>query len=505
MGGYILELEKIVKTFPGVLALSGVNFQLKKGEIHALMGENGAGKSTFIKIITGVYQPDSGVIKINGEIVKFRSPFEAALRSIAAIYQHSTAYAHLTVAENIFIGHFKKKNKMLDWNYMYKKTTELLGELCVNIDPRTEMGNLAVAEQQIVEIVKAISTEAEIIIMDEPTAALSERECEQLYKIALSLRDRGVSIIFISHRLEDMYKLADRVTVLRDSKYIDTYDVKGLEREKLISAMVGREVVSLYPKRQVLIGDVVLEVENLSRKGFFENVSFSVRKGEILGLTGLVGAGRSEVCQAIYGALKPDRGQIKLEGKPIHFSHPVHAIKAGIGYLPEDRQIQGLILSWEIFRNQTLSHLQNYSTPLGLNEAKERLSAQRLNERLGTKIQTVSDRADSLSGGNQQKVIFSKLLDGSMKVLILDEPTKGVDVGAKVQIYQIIMELVESGYAIILISSEMPEVISISDRVAVMSAGRLVKTLDVKGITQEIILSYAIGSKHDKGKTIFSP
>lgn len=499
MNSYILELEKIVKTFPGVMALNKVDFQLRKGEIHALMGENGAGKSTFIKIITGVYQPDSGGIKINGEPVKFRTPLEAAARSIAAIYQHSTAYPHLTVIENIFIGHFKKKHGIIDWNSMYKDTCKLLSSLCIDIDPYTEMGNLTVAEQQIVEITKAISAEAEIIIMDEPTAALTKRECEQLYTITESLRDRGVSIIFISHRIEDMYRLAERVTVLRDSKYIGTYDVKTLKREELISAMVGRVVVSLYPKRQVPIGDVVLEVEKLSKKGFFKDISFSVRKGEILGLTGLVGAGRSEVCQAIYGALKADNGSIKLEGNEIYFANPQQAIEAGIGYLPEDRQVQGLILSWEVFRNQTLSHLHYYSTLTGLNEDKERESARRLNERLGTKIQTVSDRADSLSGGNQQKVIFAKLLDGTMKVLILDEPTKGVDVGAKAQIYEIIMELVEAGYAVILISSEMPEVLSVSDRIAVMSAGRLVNISETKDLTQESILHYAMQSERQEG------
>ena len=494
MENYILELEQIVKTFPGVTALSKVDFQLRKGEIHALMGENGAGKSTFIKIITGVYQPDSGKIIINGEPVRFRTPREAAARSIAAIYQHSTAYPHLTVMENIFIGNLKKKHGILDWKSMYKETQKLLSSLCGDIDPYNEMGNLTVAEQQIVEIAKAVSAEAEIIIMDEPTAALTNRECEQLYGITESLRSRGASIIFISHRIEDMYRLAERVTVLRDSKYVGTYDVKNLEKEKLISVMVGREVVSLYPKRKVPIGEVILEVEGLSKKGFFKDVSFSVRKGEILGITGLVGAGRSEVCQAIYSALKSDHGIVKLEGKTIHFTHPQQAIEAGIGYLPEDRQIQGLVLSWEVFKNQTLSHLRNYSALSGMNEEKERISAKTLNEKLGTKIQTVSDRADSLSGGNQQKVIIAKLLDGIMKVAILDEPTKGVDVGAKAQIYEIIMELVETGYAVILISSEMPEILSVSDRIAVMSGGRLVNTSEAKDLTQESILHYAMYS-----------
>ena len=492
MSEYVLELKDIVKKFPGVVALDHVQFQLKKGEIHALMGENGAGKSTFIKIITGVHAPNEGKIILKGEEVHFSSPLEASARNIAAIYQHSTAYPHLTVAENIFISHFKKKGHFLDWKYMYKETERLLKELGSTVDPRREMGSLTVAEQQIVEIAKAISANAEILIMDEPTAALSERECEQLYHIAEKLRDNGTSIIFISHRIEDMYRLASRVSVFRDGHYIATYDVEGLEKDKLISAMVGRDIVSLYPKRDIPLGDVVFKVESLKQQGVFADISFEVRAGEVLGFAGLVGAGRTELFEAIYGITSVESGKIYLDGKEVHFRHPQEAIEAGLGYLPEDRHRQGLVLDWEIYKNITLGTLSKYATIRGIDQKKEKQSAKQHSEDLSTKIQSVYDLADSLSGGNQQKVVVSKLLDSDLKVLVLDEPTKGVDVGAKSQIYEIIMDLAEKGYAIILISSEMPEVISMSDRIAVMSGGRIVDVVNAKEVTQEQVLEIAL-------------
>lgn len=494
MSEYILELRDIVKSFPGVVALDHVQFQLKKGEIHALMGENGAGKSTFIKIITGVHMPNEGSILLKGREVHFSNPLEAAAKSIVAIYQHSTAYPHLTVAENIFISHFRKKGGFLDWKYMYRETERILKELGSTIDPQTEMGSLTVAEQQIVEIAKAISANAEILIMDEPTAALSERECEQLYHITEKLRDNGTSIIFISHRIEDMYRLASRVTVFRDGHYISTYDVEGLEKDRLITAMVGREVVSLYPKRKVPIGDVVLKAEGLCRQGVFQDVSFEVRAGEVLGFAGLVGAGRTEVFEALCGITHLEKGTVLLNGKKVHFRHPEEAIRAGVGYLPEDRHRQGLVLSWEIYKNITLATLDKYTTIRGINQKEEKISAKNHSEELSTKIQSVYDKADSLSGGNQQKVVVSKLLDSDLKVLILDEPTKGVDVGAKAQIYEIIMQLAEKGYAIILISSEMPEVISMSDRIAIMTGGRLPEIVDAAGVTQERILETALNT-----------
>jgi rhamnose transport system ATP-binding protein len=496
MEDYILELQNIVKHFPGVLVLNDVQFQLKKGEIHALMGENGAGKSTFIKIITGVLQPEAGTIKLNGEFVHFDNPMDATKKSIAAIYQHSTTYPYLSITENMFMGHaLTNKLGMLQWKKMDQIANGLLKSLGVNIDPRTLMSELSVAEKQIVEIAKAVSTNAEIIIMDEPTAALSKSECEQLYKITEQLRENGTSVIFISHRVEDIYRLASRVTVLRDGQYVGTWNVKDISKEKLISAMVGRDIVQLFPKKKVNIGEVVLEVDGLCQTGLFHDISFSVRAGEIFGLTGLVGAGRSEVCEAIIGFTKADKGTVKLNGKPANFSHPSQSISAGLGFLPEDRQVQGLILDWEIFRNETLSTLNKYTTPLGMDTKKEIKQGKYLSDKLNVKAKSVMDKVLSLSGGNQQKVVVAKLLDSDSKVLILDEPTKGVDVGAKAQIYEIISDLVAQGYAIILVSSEMVEILAMSDRIGVMCDGRLVKTFVAGHVTQEEVLSTALLSR----------
>ncbi len=495
MSDYVLELKGITKRFPGVVALNQVQFKLKRGEIHALMGENGAGKSTLIKVITGVHKPDEGQIFINGEEVFFQNTNDSAAKSIAAIYQHSTTYLHLSVTENIFIGHeIRNKLGLLDWKEMHRIAKDLLRGLGSNIDPHTLMGNLSVAEQQVVEISKAVSANAEIVIMDEPTAALSKRECEELYRITEQLKREGKSIIFISHRLEDMYRLADTVTVFRDASYIGTWKIEDVTNEILVQAMVGREIKDLYPKVKVKAGDVALEVKGLRRKGFFRDVSFSVRRGEILGLTGLVGAGRSEVCQALCGITSYDGGEVFLNGKPVHFRHPAQAMKEKLGYLPEDRQVQALLLPWEIYRNATLASLEKYRSIKGINKKKEMEDGEKFAKRLSIKAKSIMESAGALSGGNQQKVVLAKLLNMDLDVLILDEPTKGVDVGAKSQIYEIMTELAQKGYAIILISSEMPEVLAMSDRIAIMHEGSLVKILDREEATQEKMLAYAMNS-----------
>ncbi len=494
MSDYILELKGITKIFPGVKALDNVHFSLKQGEIHALMGENGAGKSTFIKVITGVHRPEEGEIFLNGQKVEFKTPKDAQNHSIAAIYQHGTTYQHLTVTENIFIGHEKMtKLHMIDWKQMHKDAAELLKRLGSDIDPRSEMGNLTVAEQQIVEIAKAISTNAKILIMDEPTAALSKRECEELYRITEQLRDEGCSIIFISHRFEDMYRLASRVTVFRDSQYIGTWDVDGISNSDLISKMVGREIKDIYPKQQLEKGEEIFRVENLSKTGYYKDVSFSLHKGEILAMTGLVGAGRTEVCQGIMGIEKPDSGKVILDGKVLKIHHPSDAMKAGIGYLPEDRQKQGLILDWGLGQNVTLATLEKFTKFSVINKKAERQKAKELLEKVKTKALSVYDKASSLSGGNQQKVIVAKVLNSDLKVVILDEPTKGVDVGAKAQIYEIMSDLAAQGFGVIMISSEMPEVLGMADTILVMKEGRVSKVFDeVKGVTQEMILESAM-------------
>ena len=495
MSESVLELRNITKIFPGVRALDKVQFTLKPGEIHALMGENGAGKSTFIKVITGVHQAEEGEMFLNGEKVRFKNTKDAQKAGIAAIYQHVTAYPHLTVAENIFMGHHKKKFGVVQWNEMYAEADKYLAELNADFSSRTIMGNLSVAQQQMVEIAKALSMNARILIMDEPTAALTKRESEELYRITRKLRDEGVSIIFISHRFEDMYALASRVTVFRDAKYIGTYDVDAITNADLITAMVGREIKDLFPKPEIEIGEEILRVENLNRAGFFKDVSFAVHKGEILGLTGLVGARRTEVVQTIFGVEKLASGKIFLEGKEIKVKNPSDAINHGIGLLPENRQTEGLILDWGIGRNITLPELKSYVKQLFIQEKTERSNSRELAERVDTKAVTIFDKASSLSGGNQQKVVVAKALGSDFKVLILDEPTKGVDVGAKAAIYEIMGELAQQGYAIIMISSEMPEILGMCDRIVVMCEGRVTGELSREEATQEKILELAMSKQ----------
>ena len=497
MSEYLLELRGITKTFPGVCALDKVHLELRKGEIHALMGENGAGKSTFIKIITGVYQPDQGEIYLEGRRVSFKNPSESKKAGIAAIYQHVTSYAHLTVAENIFMGHEMCKKGIVLWKKMNDAAQVLLSSLDADFSPETIMGNLSVAQQQMVEIAKALSSNARILIMDEPTAALTKAESERLYEITEKLRDDGVSILLISHRFEDMYRLASRVTVFRDAEYIDTYDVDSISNHDLIKAMVGREISELFPKPHVQIGPEVLRVDRLCRKGIFRDISFSVHKGEILGLTGLVGARRTEVVQCIFGIEKLTSGRIILNGTPVAIKSPVDAMRHGIGLLTEDRQNLGLLLNWGIGRNITLPEIKRYTRHGRLNTQRENLEAKALAEEVAVKANSIFDPADSLSGGNQQKVVVAKALNSDFKVIILDEPTKGVDVGSKAAIYEIMGELAKKGYAIIMISSEMPEILGMCDRVVVMCEGRMTGELKREdGITQEKILELAMITRY---------
>lgn len=490
MSEYILELKGITKIFPGVKALDNVHFQLRPGEIHALMGENGAGKSTFIKIITGVHSPDEGEIYLHSQKVEIASPNEAQEMGIAAIYQHVTNYPDLSLTENIFMGHEKieKWTRRILWKDMHVEAKRLLRELGSNIDPKTQMGALSVAEQQIVEIAKALSTNAKIIIMDEPTAALTMRECEQLYKITEQLRAKGAAIILISHRFEDMYRLASRVTVFRDGKYMGSWGVNEISNTDLIVAMVGRKVEQLFPKHETNIQEELLRVEGLGKTGYFADISFTLHKGEILGLTGLVGAGRTEVCQALFGILPYDKGKIHLEGKEVHIKNPNSAMKLGIGYLPEDRQQQGLVLQWSIGKNITIPVIKKFSFKGWLNEKKEAEVAKSLAEKVNVKATSIFDLVSSLSGGNQQKVVVAKLLTTDLKIIILDEPTKGVDVGAKSAIFEIINELAAQGYGVLMVSSEMPEVMGMSDRIAVMRYGRVANIFSNKNLTQEQIL-----------------
>jgi len=494
---YILELKGITKIFPGVKALNNVQFQLKKGEVHALMGENGAGKSTFIKVITGVHKAEEGEMFLNGQKVDFKGPRDAQAAGIAAVYQHPTSYPDLSVTENIFMNHEIKKHGIIQWKEMNKKAQEFLDELDADFKSTEEMGTLSVAQQQMVEIAKAISTGANIIILDEPTAALTANEAEKLYEIVEKLRDKGVSIIFISHRFEDMYRLATRVTVFRDSQYIGTYDVDKITNADLIKAMVGREISDMYPKPEVEFGEEMLRVENLSRVGYFKDVNFNVRAGEIIGLTGLVGAGRTEVVEAICGITKLNSGKVFLQGKEVNIKNPTDSKNLGIVLLPEDRQKTGLILSWGLGRNVTLPVFDRISKKGFCDEKKERDLSKKLLEEVDTKAVSIFDPASSLSGGNQQKVVVAKALaQDNMKVIIMDEPTKGVDVGAKAEIYSIMGELAKQGYAIIMISSEMPEILGMCDRIFVMCNGHVTGELTRGEVSQEAILELAM----EKGK-----
>ncbi|MBL7007245.1 MAG: sugar ABC transporter ATP-binding protein [Spirochaetia bacterium] len=494
MPEYILELEHITKLFPGVKALDDVHFNLKEGEIHGLMGENGAGKSTFIKTITGVYTPNEGEIRLYGEKVIFSNPLDAQKCGIAAIYQHVTCYPDLTVAENIFVGHEKihKFSRKINWKEMHAQAQDLLDQLDANFSSKTRMGDLSVARQQIVEIAKALSMNAKIIIMDEPTAALSLHETGELYRITEQLRNDGASIIFISHRLEDIYRLADRVTIFRDASYIGTWPASELDQEKIVSHMVGRPLTKMFPKRDIHIGEEILKVENLSRTGYFRDVSFTLHKSEIVAITGLVGAGRTEVCESLYGITRADAGNIYIAGEKAVISDPVAALLHGIGFLPEDRQKQGLILEWEIGKNITLPVLELYSKYGMLNKNEEQEISNKLAKRLAVKAPNIFSCASTLSGGNQQKVVFAKLLARDLKIIILDEPTKGVDIGAKAAIYEIIGELAEQGYGIIMISSEMPEVLGLSDKIVVMKDGHVSALFTTAGTKQEEILHAAM-------------
>ena len=483
----ILELKGITKIFPGVKALNNVQFQLRRGEVHALMGENGAGKSTFIKVITGVHAAEEGHMYLNGQEVHFKGTQDAQAAGIAAVYQIPTSYPELTVTENIFIGHEIIKNGMIQWNEMNKEAEKLLSRLHATFTVTEEVGALTIAQQQMVEIAKALSTNAKIILLDEPTAALTANESEELYTIVDELHAQGVSIIFISHRMEDMYHLAQRVTVFRDSQYVGTYDVDAITEPELIKAMVG------YPKPQVTIGKELFRLENLSRTGYFKNVSLNVHAGEIIGLTGLVGAGRTETFQCVCGIEKAESGKIILEGKELKIRNPRDAMKAGLILLPEDRRRQGLIMSWGLGDNVTLPIQDELAKGFFNDVQKERELSKQYLEDVDTKAVSIFDKASTLSGGNQQKVVVAKALaQKNMKIVIMDEPTKGVDVGAKAEIYAIMGDLAKKGYGIILISSDMPEVLGMSDRIYVMCKGRVTGCLDIKEATQEKILELAM-------------
>jgi len=474
----LLTLTDIGKQFPGVRALDGVNFDVQAGEVHALLGENGAGKSTLIKIISGVYQPDEGNITLLGQAVDFDSPATAQRNGIATIYQELLLYPELSVAENIFMGHQPRTRLgTLDWWRMRKLAIEQLASLDIHdLDVDQTVGSLSVGNRQRVEIAKALSQSARVLIMDEPTAALTGADVTRLFAIVRLLRERGVGVIYISHRLEEIFELADRVTVLRDGVWVGTRPVADTCEDELINLMVGRTIDDLYPKQATQMGEPILEVDKLSRPPLTHQVSLTLRRGEILGLAGLVGSGRSELAQAIFGITPARSGTIKCRGEICDIQTPADAIELGIAYVPEDRSTQGLIRPMSVRENISMVVLKKISGGNLIDHSAERQLAQDNVKKFSIRTSGIEQTADKLSGGNQQKIVLGKWMASDPDILIMDEPTRGIDVGAKAEIHRTMSALAATGMAVLMISSELPEIIGMSDTIAVMREGRLVAT-----------------------------
>jgi len=494
MAVQLLEANSISKSFAGIRALKNVSFDLLEGEVHALIGENGAGKSTLIKVITGAIQPDSGTLEIRGRAVQQNDPAVARSLGITAIYQQPSLFPHLTVAENIALalesgGVWRKVN----WKERYRRARELIGRVGGSIEPERLAATLSMPEQQIVEIAKAIGANVKILIMDEPTASLTDREVDSLFKIIASLRGQGAGIIYISHRLEEISAIADRVTVLRDGETIATRRTDEVDKAALIGMMVGREISAVFPKREVPLGKAVMELRNVSnRAAGLRDVSISVRSGEILGVAGLVGSGRTELAETLFGLTPADSGEILINGSPVRIKSPTQSIQQGIGYVPEDRRQHGVVLELPIAANTSLANLKIVSRYGLIDRSKESSLAHRYVQQLGIKTPSVYTETGALSGGNQQKVALARWLAINPKILILDEPTQGVDVGSKSEIHSLMMDLAARGLAIIMISSELPEILGMSDRIAVMHEGTIAGVLSRQEATQHKILSLAV-------------
>lgn len=488
----ILELKEITKRFSGVEVLHQVSFDLRPGEVHALLGENGAGKSTLVKVMTGVHRPDGGEIHLHGQRVEFDAPSASLQAGIAAIYQELSLFPDLNVAENIFVGRQPTAaGGRLDWRTLYREAEQLLASLGMHLDLKQKARSLSIAQQQMVEIARALSINARILIMDEPTSSLTLTEVADLFRLVRRLRADGTAIVFISHRLEELYEIADRVTVLRDGAYVDTRPMAEISREELIRLMVGRTISNLFPKQEATIGDVALKVENLTLDGVFENVSFELRQGEILGMAGLVGAGRTDVARAIFGVEPPTGGRIEVEGKAVSISSPQQAIDLGLALVPEDRQLHGLIPPMNIVANISLPMLGSFARRGWLRPRQERDAAFQAAQQMEVRANNIWQRARELSGGNQQKVVLAKWLSTKPRILILDEPTRGIDVGTKAAIHALMSELAGQGLAILMISSELPEVLGMSDRILVMREGRVTGQFSRAEATQEKIMSAA--------------
>lgn len=487
----VLKMENIDKRFPGVHALKKCSLTLRKGEVNALAGENGAGKSTLMKILTGIYQRDEGEIIYNGKNVVFKNPRDAQEAGIAIVHQELNLMNHLTAAQNIFIGR-EAEGLFLNDKVLNKKTEELFKELKLNIKPTELVGNLSVGKQQMIEIAKAISFKSNILILDEPTAALTESETKELFRIMDELKGKGVSMVYISHRMDEIFKITDRITVMRDGEFIKELITKETNMDEVIKAMVGRNVASKKKEKSNVKpnASVVLEVNNLTSNDV-NNVSFDLKKGEILGFAGLMGAGRTETARLLFGADPKHGGTIKINGKEVSIKSTTDAVNAGIGYLSEDRKRFGLATGLSVAENAVLANLEGFTKSIIVDEAKVKASTNEYVEKIKIKTPSIHQLIKNLSGGNQQKVVIAKWLIKDADILIFDEPTRGIDVGAKSEIYNLMNELAAAGKSIIMISSELPEILRMSDRVAVMCEGRLTKVLDIKDADQEVIMKYA--------------
>lgn len=487
----ILDMKGIDKRFAGVHALKKCSLKLRKGEVNALAGENGAGKSTLMKILTGIYQRDDGEIIYNGKSIHFKGPKEAQEAGIAIVHQELNMMNHLTAAQNIFIGR-ESKGLFLNDREINKKTAELFKELKLNIKPTDIVGNLSVGKQQMIEIAKAISFNSNVLVLDEPTAALTETETKELFRIMEQLKSRGVSMIYISHRMDEIFKITDRITIMRDGEYIDELITKQTNMDEVIRAMVGRSISSKKKEKSNVKPNakVVLDVKNLISNDV-KNVSFDLKKGEILGFAGLMGAGRTETARLLFGADKKKSGQISVKGKVIEIKNTHDAVSAGIGYLSEDRKRYGLATGLSVADNSVLANLEDFTSGGLIDDKKVEKIANEYVDKINVKTPSINQLIKNLSGGNQQKVIIAKWLIKDVDIFIFDEPTRGIDVGAKSEIYNLMNQLASAGKSIIMISSELPEILRMSDRVAVMCEGRLTKMLDISEANQEVIMKYA--------------
>lgn len=493
----LLQMEHIRKIFPGVIALDDVQFELCQGKVHILLGENGAGKSTLMKILSGAYQKTAGRILLEGADIEIKSPGHAQAMGISIIYQELNLVPYLSAGENIFLGREPTIIPgVVDFGKLYVKAQMLLDGLGVEINAKTPVAELGIAQQQMVEVAKALSLDARILIMDEPTSSLTEQEIGQLFAAIRKLRDKGVAIVYISHRMEELFEIGDRVTVLRDGRYIGTHEISEISKDELIQMMVGRQLTQQYPKRSASMGEEVLRVENLAVKGKLNNISFSLRKGEVLGIAGLLGSGRTELARAIFGLERIESGSIYVKKKMRKIRSPQKAINLGLGFLTEDRKMQGLVMLLSVKENIALPSVARLSRFGVMNTAEETEAAQRFVNDLRIKTPSLEQKVMFLSGGNQQKVVLSKWLCSHAEILIFDEPTRGVDIGAKVEIYELMNELTTKGVAIIMISSELPEILGMSDRILVMAQGTIAGQFLSEEANQEKILHCALGETY---------